>query len=237
MAVEVRTEHLAEGVTLHLADCRDIAGAFADCAAILTDPPFGIAYRSGHATPDLWAGREIIGDGTTAVRDTALAAMPPVPMLVFGSDRAARPLGVRMRLIWDKGPALGMGALDLPWKPSSEEIYVIGRGFVGARDEGAVIYHPPVQSMACNGRQHPNEKPVALLQRLMRKLPAGTIGDPFMGSGSTGVACVLAGRGFVGCEIDPRYFDTARRRIAAELARPRLPLPEPVDQPTQEAML
>jgi DNA modification methylase len=118
-----------------------------------------------------------------------------------------------MRLIWDKGPALGMGALDLPWKPSTEEIYVIGRGFIGARDEGAVIYCPPVQSMAANGRQHPNEKPIALLQRLIAKMPGDRVGDPFMGSGSTGVAATIMRRGFIGCEEDPRYFDIACRRI------------------------
>ena len=232
-----RVEHLGEGVTLLQGDCRDFAEAFSGCAAILTDPPFGIGYRSGHATPDLWAGDHIRGDHDVSLRDEALQAMPRVPTLVFGSDRAPRPKGVRMRLIWDKGPALGMGALDLPWKPSTEEIYVIGHGFVGRRDEGAVIYCPPVQSMACNGRLHPNEKPIALLQRLMAKLPDDCIGDPFMGSGSTGVAAVREGRSFVGCEIEPRYFETALRRIAAELARPRLPLPEPVAKAVQTDML
>lgn len=200
---------------LWLGDCMEVLGAFAGCAAILTDPPFGIGYRSGHATGDLWSEDGIRGDSTVTLRDEVLQRLPAVPMLVFGSDKAPRPPGTRMRLVWDKGPALGMGALDLPWKPSTEEIYVIGRGFVGSRDEGAVIYHPPVQSMACNGRLHPNEKPVGLLSKLMRKLPPGMIGDPFMGSGSAGDAAVRAGRRFVGCEADPRYFDIARRRIEA----------------------
>jgi hypothetical protein len=199
---------------LLLADSRDVLDAFAECAAILTDPPFGIAYQSGHATGDLWSEDRIRGDKDTGLRDAVLAGMPTVPMLVFGSDKAARPAGTRMRLVWDKGPALGMGALDLPWKPSTEEVYVLGKGFVGARDEGAVIYHPPVQSMACNGRRHPNEKPVGLLAKLLRKMPAGLVGDPFMGSGSTGEAAVAAGRHFVGCEVDPRYFEVACKRMA-----------------------
>jgi DNA modification methylase len=210
MSARVETIGLA---TLIHADVREALQHFADCAAILTDPPFGIAYRSGHATPDLWAGDGIRGDTDTSLRDAVLQGMPAAPMLVFGSDKAPRPPGTRMRLIWDKGPALGMGALDIPWKPSTEEIYVLGKGFVGSRDEGAVICHPPVQSMACNGRLHPNEKPVGLLQRLMRKLPAGCIGDPFMGSGSAGEAAVRAGRAFVGCEVDPRYFGIALRRV------------------------
>lgn len=202
--------------TLYLGDARSLLDEFSGCAAILTDPPFGIGYCSGHATPDLWAEGSIKGDADTATRDEVLHGLTlraPRPMLVFGSDKAPRPSGTRMRLIWDKGPALGMGALDLPWKPSAEEIYVIGRGFVGARDEGAVIYHPPVQSMACNGREHPNQKPVGLLQRLMLKLPPGAVGDPFMGSGSTGVAAVTMRRTFVGAELDARYFDIACRRI------------------------
>lgn len=211
MSGRVETIGLA---TMILGDCREALDAFVDCAAILTDPPFGIAYRSGYATGDLWSEDGIRGDSTTSVRDEVLPALPAVPMLVFGSDKAPRPAGTRMRLVWDKGPALGMGALDLPWKPSTEEIYVLGKGFVGSRDEGAVIYHPPVQSMACNGRLHPNEKPVGLLAKLMRKLPPGAIGDPFMGSGSTGEAAVLAGRRFVGCESDPRYFEIACRRLA-----------------------
>jgi hypothetical protein len=136
-----------------------------------------------------------------------------------------------MRLIWDKGPALGMGALDLPWKPSAEEIYVIGKGFVGPRDEGTVIYHPPVQSMACNGRRHPNEKPVGLLQRLLRKLPPGAIGDPFMGSGSTGEAAIKAGRQFIGCEEDPRYFDVACRRLEQAHRQADLFVAPPKPQP------
>lgn len=232
----MRVEQIG-AATLILGDAREVLQAFAECAAILTDPPFGIGYRSGHATGDLWSETGIRGDADTGLRDEVLAAMPAVPTLVFGSEKAPRPQGTRMRLIWDKGPALGMGALDIPWKPSTEEIYVIGKGFMGARDEGAVIYHPPVQSMACNGRQHPNEKPVGLLQRLMRKLPPGMIGDPFMGSGSTGEAALKAGRGFIGCEVDPRYFDIACRRIEAAQRQADLFVAPPQPKAMQPALL
>ncbi|MBV7502053.1 DNA methyltransferase [Achromobacter sp. ACM05] len=199
--------------TLYCGDCTDHLAALQEAAGVLTDPPFGISYRSGFATDALWSEEGIKGDSSPAMRDYVLARLQGKPMLVFGSWKAPRPQGTRAVLIWDKGPALGMGALDIPWKPSTEEIYVLGKGFVGSRDEGAVLMCPPVQSMAKNGRSHPNEKPVALLQRLLRKLPEGLIADPFMGSGSTGVACVEAGRPFVGCELDERYFDIACRRI------------------------
>jgi DNA modification methylase len=64
-----------------------------------------------------------------------------------------------------------------------------------------------------------------------------TVADPFMGSGTTGVACVQLGRKFTGIELEPRYFDIACRRISDELKRPRLDLGEPVAKPVQEALL
>ena len=208
----MRVERIG-AATLVLGDCRDHLDDLRAAACVLTDPPFGIAYQSGHRTAALWSEASIRGDLDTTVRDTTLANLAPLPTLAFGSRKAPPPPGTRAVLIWDKGPALGMGALDIPWKPSWEEIYVLGRGFVGRRDEGAVIYHHPTQAMACNGRLHPNEKPVGLLRRLMQKLPTGMVADPFMGSGSTAEACLLEGRGFIGCEVDERYFGVAMRRV------------------------
>ncbi len=167
----------------------------------------------------LAAPETITGDADCRARDEALA-MVDCPALVFGTRKKPAPIGTRMVLTWDKGPALGMGALDLPWKPTTEEIYVLGEGFVGGRNWGAVIYHPPVQSMAKNGRLHPNEKPVGLLERLLRWLPAGLVCDPFMGSGSTGAAAVKAGRPFVGIEIEPAYFAVACERLQQIVRQP-----------------
>lgn len=200
--------------TLYLGDCREmLATVLPDVSCVLTDPPFGIGYASGYATAALWSEGLIRGDQDTSLRDQVLGMVGDLPTLAFGSWRAPRPPNTRAVLTWDKGPALGMGALDIPWKPSTEEIYVLGHGFTGKRDEGAAIYHPPVQSMAKNGRLHPNEKPVGLLAKLLRKMPHGCVLDPFMGSGSTGAAALVNGRCFIGCEIDPRYFDIACRRL------------------------
>lgn len=208
-------------VRLYLGDCREILPTLGKVDVVVTDPPYGVAYESGYATDRLWAaGRRITNDHSTAARDEMLSLIGAVPALVFGTRKIGEPKQTRMVLVWDKGPALGMGALDLPWKPSSEEIYVIGRGFVGSRDESNVLYCPPVQSMAKNGRRHPNEKPVNLTQRLIRKCPSGTVLDPFMGSGTTGVAAVKLGRQFVGIEIEPQYFDAACRRIEEATKQP-----------------
>ena len=73
-------------------------------------------------------------------------------------------------------------------------------------------------------KAHPTQKPVGLMEWCigMTKLPV--ICDPYMGSGTTGVAAIRQGRRFVGCEIDPRHFETAVRRIKSEQAAPRLAL-------------
>ena len=70
---------------------------------------------------------------------------------------------------------------------------------------------------------HPQEKPVELTQRML-SLSGPIILDPFMGSGTTGVACVQTGRNFIGIEIEPKYFEIAQRRIAEAEAQLRLPL-------------
>lgn len=213
MTSPIRKEVVIGDCRLLLGDCLEILPTLRKVDAVLTDPPYGIDYRSGYATDDLWSEEVIRNDKDTQTRDAALALCGDVPTLVFGSRKRTPPPGTKMVLVWDKGGALGMGDLSLPWKPSSEEIYVLGTGFVGKRDGSNVIYHPPVQSMAKNGRLHPNEKPVGLLAKLMRKLPAGCVLDPFMGSGSCGEACMKMGRPFIGIEEDPAYFEIAVNRL------------------------
>jgi hypothetical protein len=105
-----------------------------------------------------------------------------------------------------------MGDLSLPWKPSHQEIYVLGAGFSGKRTSD-VLRYPPVQSMSQNGRTHPHEKPVALIRELLGKCPAGTILDPFMGSGTTLVAAQSLGRKSIGVELEEKYCEIAVQRL------------------------
>lgn len=87
------------------------------------------------------------------------------------------------------------------------------------------------------GRDHPHQKPTWLVEYFITRLPdADTILDPFMGSGTTGVACVNLGRKFIGIEIEPKYFDIACRRIEEAYRQPRL-FAEPTPKPKQEALL
>ena len=206
--------------TLFLGDCIEILSHLESVDSVVTDAPYGIEYKSGWATDALWGDkRQIAHDETVDVRDAVIAWAGERPQLHFGTWRAPRPKETRQVLIWDKKGALGMGALDIPWKPDHEEIYVIGKGFVGKRDCGSVIPCAPVQSMAKNGRQHPTEKPVGLMSALIRKVP-GTILDPFMGSGTTIVAAAKAGRRAIGIEIEPRYFEIACERVTTAHRQP-----------------
>jgi DNA modification methylase len=201
---------------LWLGDCREIAPMLPRPAAIVSDPPYGIAFESNHVaatTTAEWMRRQIANDGDTSARD-AILDWHVGAWAMFGSDRRDKPVGTRGTLVWDKGPASGMGDLSFPWKTSYELIFVGGDGWSGTRDEGVIKGHSIV-TRASMGRVHPNEKPVSLMAYLISKAPAGVIMDPFMGSGSTGVAAVEMRHPFVGIEIEPRYFDIACRRIEA----------------------
>jgi DNA modification methylase len=213
MAGAVTLYYEQDGIAIYHEDARDFCVAghphlFFD--VMLTDPPYGIGYESGRFGT---LPRSIVGDKDTSTRDEILMWWGDNPALVFGSWRAPRPVGTRALLVWDTLGANGMGALDLPWKPSHQEIYVLGHGFVGKRTTD-VLRFPPVQSMARNGRVHPHEKPLPLLSYLLSKCPGGLVLDPFMGSGSTLVAAKVVGRSAIGVEIDERYCEVAAKRLA-----------------------
>ena len=181
--------------------------------ALVTDPPYGVRYQSnlGNTT-----SRAIVGDESTEARDEALQRFRcgQSPSLVFGTWKVPRPAGVREVLIWSKGDWPGMGDLSIPWGRSHEEIYVLGSGFIGHRT-GTVLSENRISS-AKGPKRHPTVKPVPLMERLLASIPESfTILDPFAGSGSTLVAALRLGRKAIGIEIDPIYFETASRRIAA----------------------
>jgi DNA modification methylase len=204
--------------TLHLGDCLDVLKGLPDGSvdAVVTDPPYGIAYASGMTGHDGGTALPgIVGDDDTALRDAVLAWWGNRPALVFGSWKRARPQGCKMLLTWEKGDHVGMGDLSIPWKPNTEEIYVMGRGFVGHRGTSVLRHRAPVTwNSARHGRRHAHEKPISLMEELVSKCPPHwTILDPFMGSGTTGVACMNTGRNFIGIEIDPGYHAIAERRI------------------------
>lgn len=210
-------------VTLYFGDSLDV-DEWLTADAMVTDPPYGMGYRAGkNATGNglnkewtsRWTGLTIRGDESTRVRDSVLEAWgPDKPALVFGTWKRPEPEGVREMLVWDKKISLGMGALDIPWRPSWEAIYVIGKGFVGKRGHGVLCYG--LATLAPERKMHPNAKPVSLLQDLVGKCP-GVIADPFAGSGSTLVAARMLGRKAIGVEIDESFCETAAKRLSSEL--------------------
>jgi hypothetical protein len=220
--------------TLLLGDCRDILPTIERPGVIVSDVPYGVDFVS--ARKGRFRGVGIAGDSTTAARDWVLEWAGDMPALIFGSWKIERPRRTRTRLIWDKGDHVGMGDLSLPWKPNDEEIYVIGEGFTGQRQGGVLRHHAIAGTVAiARGRHHPTEKPVPLMLDLVERCPAGVVLDPFMGSGTTGVACAVLRRPFVGIEINPEYFDVACRRIALTWEERRL-FDEPPPKPVQDKL-
>lgn len=214
--------------SLHQDDCLRLLaeGNLGPVAAMVTDPPYGMDYRSG--TGGRFGDAAVPGDTSTALRDAALqwAAANGIPVLCFGTWKVPRPAGTRMVLTWDKGDGVGMGDLGLPWKGNTEEVYVIGRGFAGHRGSSVLRINAlsPNFVDVREPREHPTQKPVALIARLVEKCPPGAILDPFMGSGTTGVACMRADRDFVGIEIDPGWYQVACRRITEARQQLRMAL-------------
>lgn len=204
-----------ESVTLYHGDCRDVPEWLA-ADVLVSDVPYGIDYRSNQRRRTL--ARSIDGDKDTTVRDTAIAMWrdrhgEDAPALIFGTWRIDRPVGTRMKLVWDTKGALGMGAMDLPWKPAHQEIYVLGKGFRGHRGSD-VITCAPVQSLGYNGRSHPHEKPVGLMVQLIDKCPSGVVADPFAGSGATLIAAKREGRNAIGVEVNEGYCELIATRLA-----------------------
>lgn len=181
--------------------------------ALVTDPPYGVDYQSGSRRETLAAS--ILNDKDTSVRDYMLSVWGDKPALVFGSWKIQRPEKTKALLIWDTKGALGMGDLRIPWKPSHQEIYVLGDGPWQGKRGSDVLSIAPVQSMATNGRLHPHQKPVPLMESLVAKT-VGSIADPSSGSGSTLVAAKALGRKSIGVEMDEAYCEITAKRCQQE---------------------
>ena len=202
-----------ESVTLYHGRCEEIP-EWQAMDTLVTDPPYGVDYQSGSRRDTLAAS--ILNDKDTSVRDYMLSVWGDKPALVFGSWKIQRPKATKALLIWDTKGALGMGDLRIPWKPSHQEIYVLGDGPWQGRRTTDVLSYAPVQSMATNGRLHPHQKPIPLMEALIAKT-VGSIADPSAGSGSTLVAAKALGQKSVGVELDERYCEIIAKRCQQEV--------------------
>lgn len=216
------------GATLHHGDC---AGYEIACDLIVTDPPYGQQFKSGHS--DLWG--PIRGDddiaGTMERLRHVLKGLPRRRhVYIFGGrlPLSDLPLCAFTEIIWDK-EIIGMGDLTAPWGPQHEKIAFAvyessqanrrdGAGNLSARlRKGSVVRSLRANSAAV--KHHPTEKPIDILRQLIESssVMGETVYDPFAGSGSTLIAAVLEGRKAIGVEFEERYCEIAAKRFEREL--------------------
>ena len=201
-------------------DCREVLPDI-EADACVTDPPYGIAYVHSGGGIGVGAKRNhsmpIHGDDKPF--DPALLLRFPI-VLMFGADhyRDRLPSGGTL-IAWDKhtgiGPNDSFADAEYAWTNLKVKRNVFRYLWKGVACEKAGEE---------NGKRwHPTTKPQGLMRWCLELMPnALRIADPYMGSGSTGVAAVALGRRFVGVEIHRPYFDIACERIAAAQAQGQL---------------
>lgn len=176
---------------------------------LVTDPPYGMAYKSGRKKH-----LPIAGDRNVDLRGEVLSLWGDRPAIVFGTWKAPRPDNVRQLIVWDKRGGAGFsGDLNMPWADVTEEIYVMGKGWQGGR-RPAIYSIPTLHNSA--RPDHPTPKPVALMGELIQCAPPGVICDPMAGSGATLIAARNLGRKAIGVEIEERYCEVIAKRLAAQ---------------------
>ena len=199
-----------EGVRLYCRDCREVLPSIGDKAdLLLTDPPYGIGVDGQRISTSSHGGRkpyEFMGwdqdrPDIKAMLDYAKE------QIVWGGNYFTESLPPSMGwLVWDKGQDICSSDCELAFTSFSKALRRLVLNRMALQQDGAV---------------HPTQKPVKVMEWCLRYAGDAfqTILDPFMGSGTTGVACVRLGRKFIGIEREPKYFDIAVKRIEAELNR------------------
>ena len=238
-----KREVLAEGVELWLGDMADIlpslikGGIFDAC---VTDPPYGIGEAAGRAKTrtsglnekvrhqyrrdygdDAWDDQPISDDQIAMVMASAKWK------IIFGGKYYALP-PTSCWLVWDKlNGDTDFADCELAWTNLPKAVRRIQFLWNGCfRRERDVV------------REHPTQKPIGVMMWCLEHLPkaAMTVLDPFMGSGTTGVASVRLGKRFVGIEQSQKFFDVACRRIGEAQRHPDMFIPKP-NPAKQEAFL
>lgn len=198
-----RHEVLAEGVELYLGDCLEVLPTLGRFHVCLTDPPYGIGIaanpvRQAHARKD-WDSEAPTSSAFELIREHS------DEQIIWGGNYFDLPPSQGF-LVWDKKQPedFSLAMCEQAWVSFQRPAKLFEKRVVGY------------------DKQHPTQKPLELMQWCIRQAPLGclTFLDPYMGSGTTGVAAVRMGRHFTGIEIDPGYFDTACRRIEAALREP-----------------
>ena len=201
--------------TLYLGDCLEILPTLEKVDAVITDPPYGfLAGSSGKGAGKLRNRNLNVADNSWDKRpDDALIQSVIAKgdnAIIWGGNYFTLP-PCRGLLIWDKKqPWENFSAAEIAWTTLDRPAAMF-RLSSSLADKGI-------------GNTHPTVKPLELINWCIGKLPDDTasILDPFMGSGTTGVACANLGRKFIGIEIEPKYFDIACERIDNAYRQERL---------------
>jgi site-specific DNA-methyltransferase (adenine-specific) len=202
-------------VTLYHGDALEITN-WLNADVLVTDPPYGVNYQSGTmSNANVAIKTKIANDNDVLVRDTVLNLWGNKPAIVFGSWKIHRPPNTKHRLIWHKASNIpGMRAT--PWFSADEEIYVLGKGFIGKPVQNVIVTHDrrdgAYGEVAKYG--HPTPKPVSLLEQLVEKCPNGIIADPFAGVGSTLLAARNLGKKAIGVEMEEQYCKVIVNRLS-----------------------
>lgn len=211
-----------DSVTLYHGDCREVSDWLA-ADVLLTDPPYGIAWKQGalkRSHSDAHSG--IANDATTEVRDAALRLWGDKRAAVFGSFALAPPTGTKQTLVYRKPPNAGTRGAIAGFRRDAEAIYLLGAwpaGLGGRSSIVATTERTQGNPSSPQGRfDHPHAKPVDVLSRLLECCsPVDVIADPFAGSGSSLVAAKLLGFRSIGVELIESYCETAARRLSQEV--------------------
>ena len=217
--------------TLYLADCLEVLPSIR-AAAVISDPPYGIehspqdgARRSGKRTGESnsWHSESWWDKDLKAEWGAAVCAAAPV-IAWFGHWRKREqvaemmPFPLRGEIVWSKDCHVGPPS---PTAPRDERIWLFSEaGIKPARFETSVWDEAIIPTW--QKKDHVNQKPLRLMERLVSWLSPESVIDPFMGSGTTGVACANLGIPFIGVEIDRSHFDICCERIAAAHSQGRL---------------
>ncbi len=212
--------------TLYHADCRDVLPTLPKFDLLLTDPPYGIG-RDGKPPSTSSHGGHKGYEFAKWDRERPSAEVfaellsSSVTQVIWGGNYFSDMLPPSMRwLVWDKGQRICQADGELAWTSMQAAMRIFTLNRVELMRDGAL---------------HPTQKPVALMAWCLDQVPtAKSVLDPFMGSGTTGVACAQSGRAFTGIERERKYFDIACERIERAYAQGKLFQPEPAKPEQQE---
>jgi site-specific DNA-methyltransferase (adenine-specific) len=232
-------EQLGELVTLYCGDAHSIAPLLTGINALITDPPYGTQFdftKRRRSRQPLQEGKPLEPRWTTNVTgdDRPFDPQPWLryrQVILWGADcYYAPPPNSGSWLVWDKkvdGTSDDFSDGEMAWTNLPQPLRIHRQKWRGIIRAGEA-------NVSRRGKLHPAEKPPELMRWCVRKT-TGTVLDPYMGSGTTGVACVRLGRPFVGIEIERKYFDIACARIEEAFKQGTL-FPLGVQPAKQEAL-